>query len=233
VSKRIWVVAVLLGVALVWLLWLREDSPAPPQASPEPALAAERVEPPADAPSQAEWSDDASASQSDSDVVELDPDWERAFRWALIDLDDVREQLPDNLYWKMSQPTEDEELIDWRAQERARWNEDFGKVLSGNATPEEVNGYFDMRERISEDAVLFSDHLIQEYREVLPERDLGMLHLARRLHMARLQEFPRKRVEALERSLRQDELRAQWLADEEAFESALEEDRRRDADTLR
>jgi hypothetical protein len=138
-----------------------------------------------------------------------------------VDLDAVRDAMPDNLYWRMSAPTTDEALIRWREEERARWNLEYGKVLSGNGTQEQIETYYAHRERVSLDAIEFAGHLLDHYRDTLPERDVGLLELAIKLHHARLQEIPRRLVEARERKELQDALREAWLADEEAFEQGL------------
>jgi hypothetical protein len=79
----------------------------------------------------------------DAEPGEQPPDaYEVALRWSAVDLDAVRDAMPGNLYWRMSAPTSDEELICWREEERARWNQEYGKVLSGNATEEEIEGYY-------------------------------------------------------------------------------------------
>jgi hypothetical protein len=149
-----------------------------------------------------------------------DPDFESALRWSAVDLDAVRDALPDNLYWKMSAPTTDPAEVARREEERDRWNREYGKVLSGTATEEEIDAYFALRRTISEDAIAFSDHLLDHYGDVLPERDVGLLELARRLHRARLEEMPRRMADARDRKREQDRLREAWLADEAAFESA-------------
>lgn len=151
---------------------------------------------------------------------ESDPDFESALRWSAVDLDAVRAALPDNVYWEMSVPTDDPSVVARREAERARWNREFGKVLSGTATQEEVDAYFALRRRISEDAVVFSEYLLEHYGDVLPERDVGLLELASRLHRARLEEMPRRLAEAHARRLEHERVRAAWLADEAAFDPA-------------
>ena len=51
----------------------------------------------------------------------------------------------------------------------------------------------------------------------LSEQDVELLELARRLHLARLEEYPRQIQVALERKLEQDRAREAWLADEAEF----------------
>ena len=137
--------------------------------------------------------------------------------WARVDLDEVRRAMPDNLYFKLSAPTQDETVEAERAAERARWNVLYGKMLSGTGTGDEIRSYYDQRARLSSDYLEFTTYLLDHYRDTLPERDVGLLELARRLHAARLQEIPRQVEEAFARKRRQDEARAAWLAGEADF----------------
>lgn len=189
-------------------------APAPaPAAEPAPAPTAEAA-PARPLPN--------TPAQVDEEPGDQPPDaFEVALRWSLVDLDAVRDAMPDNLYWQMSMPTTDEELIRWREEERAAWNREYGKVLSGNATEDEIEAYYAHRERVSLDAIEFASHLLDHYRNTLPERDVGLLDLVVKLHRARLQELPRRQAEAFDRKRRQDLLRERWLADEAAFEEAL------------
>jgi hypothetical protein len=138
--------------------------------------------------------------------------------WEEVDLEAVRAAMPDNLYWKLSAPTQDPRLIEERAAERARWNVEYGKILSGTASEEEIRAYFDHRARLSGDYVEFVTHVLDHYEETLPERDVGLLKLARRLHQARLEEIPRKVEEALERKREQDAAREAWRRDQALFD---------------
>jgi hypothetical protein len=156
----------------------------------------------------------------ESDLVAApDPD-EIAAAWASVDMEEVRNAMPDNLYWKLSSPTNDPKVIEERDAERKRWNDEYGKILSGTASEEEIRAFYDHRARVSGDYVEFVTYLLDHYEEQLPERDVGLLHLARRLHLARLEEIPRKIEEALERKRQQDEAREAWLKDQAQFEAS-------------
>jgi hypothetical protein len=142
-----------------------------------------------------------------------------AAAWAQVDLNEVHRAMPDNLYFELAVPTTDEAVIEARAAERRRWNEEYGKVLSGTGTEEEIRAYYDQRARLSTDYIEFTTYLLDHYRDVLLERDVGLLELARKLHAARLEEIPRKVEEAFERKRQQDEAREAWLKDEAEFRS--------------
>ena len=138
--------------------------------------------------------------------------------WAAVDMAQVRTAMPDNLYFQQAAPTKDPQVEERREAERERWNTEYGKILSGTATEEEIRAYYDHRARLSGDYIEFTTYLLDHYGGELPERDIGLLELARRLHQARLEEVPRKMEEALERKGQQDAARAAWLADEAAFQ---------------
>ncbi|MCU0668327.1 MAG: hypothetical protein MUF70_03110 [Myxococcota bacterium] len=136
-----------------------------------------------------------------------------------IDLEAVRAAMPDNLYWEFAAPTQDQRLLAERDRERARWNETFGRVQAGDASKEEIEAYFDHRQRLSSDYVRVIDHMLQHYQATLSEDHQALLHTARRLHLARLQEIPRRLQEAYDRGKTQEEARAAWQAQQQDFES--------------
>jgi hypothetical protein len=219
-NRPLALLAALAALATAVLLWRTTADDAPAAHAPPPVAAASP--PPASAPPVAEI-DPAPASPAaptrapepaiDSEAGE-DGDLERALRWSSVDLDALRREIPDNLYWEMGAPTDDPDVLEERARERARWNDAWGRVLSGNATEEEIHAYFDHRHRLSTDYLAFASLLLDRHREVLPERDVGLLELSVRMHHKRLQELPRDLAEALERKERQDALREAWLRDE-------------------
>jgi hypothetical protein len=206
-----------LGTVSAWV-WARSgdvaDSfvPGPPPA-PSPDVATRPPERAAPAPGP------EAASPGAPDEELFGPDDEAALRWSVVDLREVREALPDNRFWEMSAPTDDPDVLRFREEEAARWNREYGKVLSGFATEPEIHGYYAHRERVSIDAIEFASHLLEHYGDALPERDVGLLELAVRLHHARLEELPRRMAEALERKREKDDLRRAWREDQAAFDA--------------
>jgi hypothetical protein len=134
--------------------------------------------------------------------------------WGAVDMEAVRRALPDNSYWKRGLPTDDPRVQRERDDEWKRWNDMYGKVLSGTGSEDEVRAYFAHRQRVSADYVEFATYLLDHHGEELPDRDVGMLELARSMHLRRLEELPRKQEEAFARKRAQDEARAAWLAEE-------------------
>lgn len=220
-----------LAVSFFWLALGGRSEPPMPETSGTPAAKEERAHlprdfvhegapparprrqiPAANVPAPATENGntmDGLVPAPDSDAI--------AAAWSVVDLDEVRRALPDNLYFELSAPTNDPDVIARRRAERERWNVEYGKILSGTGTEEEIRDYYDQRARLSTDYVEFTTYLLDHYEDDLPERDVGLLQLARRLHLARLEEIPRKVEEALERKRQQDAARKAWLADEAAF----------------
>ena len=186
------------GIALAW--WFAA-SPAR-DAQPEPASRAPTQTPAAAADAPAA----GSAPNADAD--------EPSAPWAAIDLEEVRAALPGNLFWQMSAPTDDARVVRDREEERARWNVEYGKVLSGTASEAEIRAYYQHRQRLSADYVEFTSHVLDQQGSDLSEQDVTLLELARRLHLARLEEYPRQLQTALDRKLEQDRAREAWLAEE-------------------
>jgi len=185
----------------------RDDAGAPPPVAPPLDSTPATRQPPALPP--AEPMADDEPDELGGDVI--------AAAWARVDLAAVQRALPDNLFWSNGAPTTDEAELERRARERDQWNVEYGKVLSGTGSEEEIRAYYDHRARLSGDYVEFTTYLLDHYGDDLTERDVSLLTLARRLHLARLEEVPRRMEESLARKQQQDEARARWLADEKAF----------------
>jgi hypothetical protein len=212
-SSRRWLLvlalALLAGVAFgIW----RELRRAPEPAAPPPgaSLPAPSEPPAAETPTPAPAAPAAAAP-------ELPP-----LGLGGVDLEEVRAALPDNLYWQTAAPTDDPRVIEEREREADLRNVQYGKVLSGTGTDEELVDYYDYRMRASTDYVAFADYLLEHYGSELNDQDQTLLHLARKLHLARLEEIPRKLQEARDRKAEQDEARRKWLEDEKAFQSDSE-----------
>lgn len=176
-------IALVAGVALLW--HALGDSSEPTSASkPAPAGASEQpTTRRADAPDPALPQIPAQAANSAYPV----------------DLDRLRERLPDNLYWTLGAPTDDKNVLAQRAERARQTNELFGKVQSSTASEEEIHRYYDDRRRMSEDYIQFAQTVLAEYRSELPEKDVGLYELSVNLHRARLAEIPRNRDDALAR----------------------------------
>jgi hypothetical protein len=180
------------------------------RAAPPPAPPAAEPEAPAPEPAAAQPAAPAAPAPAPEEPLP-------ALGLAGVDLEEVRAALPDNLYWRTSAPTDDPALLEEREREKAFWNEQYGKVLSGTGTDQEILAYYDHRMRGSTDYIQFVDHLLEHYGSDLSDQDQTLLHLAKRLHQARLEEIPRRLQQARERKAEQDEARRKWLEEERAF----------------
>jgi hypothetical protein len=147
----------------------------------------------------------------------LSPLQDTAEAWAQVDFDEIRKAMPDNLYWKMAFPTKDPALIKEREERREQWNSEFGKVQSNTATDEEIDAYYGEQQKLSNDYLEFLVYLGTHYGEVVPKGEIGMLKLAGELHLARLEEIPRKIAEAKERHAAHEAARRAWLEEQKQF----------------
>lgn len=223
-ARWLWPAAAFVVAAIAVAWWFvpgaKESRPAPdPQRPVETGSVGDRV-----APAREVRLPESLPSAAGPDVppFEPGPNFENESiqaAWSAVDMEEVRRALPGNLYWTLSMPTQDPKVEEERKTERDRWNVEYGKILSGTGTAEEITAYYDQRARLSSDYIEFTTYLIDHYGKTLSERDVGLLELARRLHAARLEEIPRKIEEAMERKRQQDEARAAWLADEAQFKS--------------
>ena len=137
--------------------------------------------------------------------------------WASVDLEALRKELPDNLYWKMSSPTKDPVVLREREEERERWNVEYGKVLSNTATADEIDAYYARRYRLFSDYIDFATYLLTDYGDHLPQQDVGLLKVAIELNLARLEEIPRQIAEAHERREAHEAARRAWLESQKSF----------------
>jgi len=211
IDSRI-VAALALLVAVGLLTWWRTTRSVPP---PPPANATPHggpLVPDAGAAAAARATDEAPA---DDPLAALAA---RGEPWAAVDLNALRAELPDNLFWKMSAPTRDAAVLREREEERERWNVEYGKVLSSTASADEVDTYYAHRYRLSSDYVKFATLVLADYGERLSARDVALLKLAIELHLARLEEIPRQIEDAHQRREAHDAARRAWLEEQKAFE---------------
>jgi len=123
-----------------------------------------------------------------------------------VDLNRLRERLPDNLYWRLGVPTKDPRVLRWREEQERHWNRLNSKVLSNTATEEEIREYYGHRRKVSEDLMTFARLVLEEYGTQLPETERGLYELSLRMHHARLEELPQQLQAALARKRPQTSL---------------------------
>jgi hypothetical protein len=137
--------------------------------------------------------------------------------WGEIDLREAQAVMPDNLYWQQGAPTKDPAVLEAREQEKKRRNEEYGRVLAGDASEEEVNAYYDYRERLSTDYLEFAEWMHNRYGDKISDEFRGMLELATKLHTARLAQIPQDREDALARSREHEKIREDWRREQDEF----------------
>ncbi|MCR9094507.1 MAG: hypothetical protein NXI30_09840 [bacterium] len=142
-----------------------------------------------------------------------DPAW----AWSRVDLDALRDEMPDNAFWTLAAPTDDPAVLAQRREARDVQNREWGRILSNTAQEADVRAFYAERQRESSDLVTFTTRLLDEYGSVLPDRDRGLVELSRRMHRQRLEELPRRLQEALDRRAAHADAVAAWKADQAAF----------------
>ncbi|SRR6266545_416082 len=178
-------------VALLALVW---------QAAPEterhaaPAVAPRQSSP--DAPSTPSPPESASKASAPEPG---DPAAVRSPSAYPVNLEELRRRLPDNLYWTLGAPTDDEGVLRQRAERARQTNELYGKVLSTTATEAEIARYYAERRRVSEDYIQFAELVLAHHRDQLPADQIGLYELSIKLHRARLADIPRDMNDALAR----------------------------------
>jgi hypothetical protein len=136
-------------------------------------------------------------------------------RWAApaassapgIDLQQLRARLPGSAFWRDDAPTSDPAAAARRAEEARRWNDLYGKVLAGEASAEEIDGYYRHLERRSQDYLQVAEAALAQ---PLPERERALFTLAARMNRDRLAALPGERAAAFDRKRLQDQRRARW-----------------------
>jgi hypothetical protein len=111
----------------------------------------------------------------------------------------------------MGAPPDDPLRLEQRAAEVQRWSELYNKIQKGEASEEEIHGYYGHLRQVSEDFIALAGSLLTQHGERLPDRDRGLLALSVELHHARLMAIPRQLDEALARKRQQERRRGQKL----------------------
>lgn len=134
-----------------------------------------------------------------------------------VDLREARELMPDNLYWKHGAPTKDEKVLAEREQEKARRNQEYGRVLSGDANEDEVKAYYDWRRRLASDYVEFAEFMQRKLRDSSNEELRGLMDLALKMNAEKLRLLPGELEDALQRSRERAAIREDWRRQQEDF----------------
>jgi hypothetical protein len=207
-----------LVVVLVFLLQSRQP-PRPPEQKP-PA----QEEPLASAPTGdqpgSRSRDIKITSRPAPPAAQEAPAYIEGLVWGDIDLREAKELMPDNLYWQLGSPTKDPAVLEAREQEKNRRNEEYGKVLAGDASEDDVRAYYDYRKRVSSDYLEFAEFMNRRFRNSLSDEFKGLLDLSMQMHSSRLQQIPADLAEALERAREHARIRDEWQKEQKEFDDA-------------
>ncbi len=220
VRPAVWLVFVGSIVALATIVLL-DGFGTPTEAPKGPAVVADEPSPDASAPRETEATRqgrDRSAARPVARREEQDPvPYIEGLVFGDIDLREARELMPDNLYWKLGAPTKDPEILAEREAERERRNKEYGRVLSGDATEDEVHAYYDYRRRLSADYVEFAEFMQRRFKGKGPDEFQGMLDLALKLNAERLAQIPADEQDAIERARERAKIREEWQRQQADF----------------
>jgi len=111
----------------------------------------------------------------------------------------------------MAAPPDDPQRLEQRAAEARRWSELYSKIQKGEASEEEIHGYYGYLRQVSEDFIALASSLLTQHGGRLADHDRGLLALSVELHHARLRALPRQLDEALARRRQQERRRNQKL----------------------
>lgn len=140
--------------------------------------------------------------------------------WGDIDLREAKVLMPDNIYWELGAPTKDPAVLEARDAERRRRNQEYGRVLAGDASEDQVRAYYDYRTHVSRDYLEFAEFMRRRFSDSANEEFLGLLDLSVKMHSARLAQIPGDLEASLERGREQMRLREEWKKQQEEFGGA-------------
>jgi len=158
--------------------------------------------------------------ENTSEVSPFDAD-DSAYAWAKVDLVALQNEMPDNIFWELAAPTQDESVLAERKEAKAYWQTQSARILSNQANEQEIRDFYARKQRVSSDLVSFSTALLNRHAKDLTERDYGLQNLARTLHLARLEEIPQQLAKALDNRKQFEARRATWLSDKASYEAQL------------
>lgn len=116
-----------------------------------------------------------------------------------LNLELLRPQIPNNLYWELDAPTTDVEVAKQRAARAKKRNDDYGRILSNEAEEGQIREYYDERRRISNDYLQLTGLVLEGKAGEVSERDRGLFELTANLHRERLKQIERDQLDALAR----------------------------------
>lgn len=214
IRPGVWV-AVGGGLALVGLLVFvlrsgRDASTDKPPAAVEEKVASTR--PPAPPPPSRRQERGASDPPPAEEVPYIE-----GLVYGDIDLREAKTLMPDNIYWQQGAPTKDPDELARREAEKKKRNEEYGRVLAGDASEDEVRAYYDYKKRVSEDYLEFAEFMARRYRSSDHKEMVGLLDMATKMHAEKLSQLPAELEDSLARAREREKVREDWRRQQEEF----------------
>lgn len=219
IRRGVWV-AVLLSLAVLVFAVVVFRGPQRPSELPSESPGVELPIDPADSVVSAEPEKNRppnSPSRPTTPAVQQPVPYIEGLVYGDIDLREARALLPDNLYWQFGAPTKDPAVLAEREAEKKRRNQEYGRVLAGDANESEVRAYYDHQVRLSSDYLEFSEFMQRRYKDHDSDEFVGMLQLAMKLHAERLAKIPEELEDALTRAREREKVRQDWQRQKEEF----------------
>ncbi len=116
-----------------------------------------------------------------------------------LDLEALRAQIPDNLYWKYDAKTSEVAVAKERAERAKQRNAMYGRIQANEASESELRAYYDERRRLSNDYLQLTTLVLEGKAGEVSERDRGLFELTANLHRDRLKQIERDQSDALSR----------------------------------
>lgn len=148
-----------------------------------------------------------------------------AAAWAKVDLEALRNSMPNNLYWVLAAPTSDAAVLAERKEIKQYWEAQYKLINANHADEATIRAYFEHKTHMANDYVEFATALLNRYGADMPEEGRHLQTFARNLNLVQLQELPKKLQNALDSRKAFLERRENWLADKEAYEAKLAQER--------
>ena len=125
---------------------------------------------------------------------------------------ELRQILPDNVYWDWAAPTRDPGALGRRQVRNQRMARQRARIEANLADGAEIRAFYDEQWRDSMDYVVFFQELLARGGDELPEPDAGLAQRAIEIHQVRLARIPQRIEEALARRAAYVERKARWVA---------------------
>lgn len=215
IRPRVWLAVV--GTLAILFLVLAMLGRSRTEPAPQPQVAAPVEPAPAEKPDSRLRTEAKPPRAAPAATPEEPPQYIEGLVYGDIDLREARELMPDNMYWKLGAPTKDPQVLAEREEERKRRNEEYGRVLAGDASEDEVREYYDYRKRLSSDYLEFSEFMARRHKGSGPEQFVSMLELATKMHADRLAQLPAQLEDALQRAREREKIREDWRRQQEEF----------------